>query len=306
MIQRNDLILILMVFVSIGVGIAFPEETSFLQPYPLYMMMTQLFLSFMKIDFGQVLRNVGRDAPFLLFMAFFKLIVTPVILFLMARAFWPSYALPVLLLSGISTGVVAPFIADLLEASMVPVLFMVVVTSLFAPFTLPALVSLLADQALEISFLSMVKILSMVIFTPTAAVSLMRRFVPAAIEKLEKVRYPVSVSFFALINIGIFSKYSSFFRQNPLELAGTLVVAFLVSIFCHGIGFAVAWRRKREERLAGAVSFAYMNNVLVAAFTSEHFGPLAPALAVIYMFPFFGMIVPARIVARRIPISNNS
>lgn len=295
MIQRNDLILIFMVFVSIGVGIAFPEETSFLQPFPIYMMMTQLFLSFIKIDFSQVLKNVRQDSRFLLQMAFVKLIVAPLILFLVTQAFWPAYALPVLLLSGISTGVVAPFIADLLQASMIPVLVMAVVTSLLVPFTLPALVSALVGQTLEISFLSMVRILSMVIFTPTAAVSLMRRFAPHLLQKLDKVRYPMSVSFFALINIGIFSKYSTFFRQNPMELARTVVVAFLVSILCHAIGFAVAWKRRKEERLAGAVSFAYMNCILVAAFASEHFGPLAPALAVIYMLPFFAMIVPARI-----------
>jgi BASS family bile acid:Na+ symporter len=39
-----------------------------------------------------------------------------------------------------------------------------------------------------------------------------------------------------------------------------------------------------------------MNNVLIVAFSSQFFGPLSPALAALYMLPFFTMIVPARIV----------
>ena len=71
---------------------------------------------------------------------------------------------PVLLLSGISTGVVAPFISGLLGASTLLVLMMVVVSSLLSPFSHPALVSLLVGRTIEISFLFMVKILAMVVF----------------------------------------------------------------------------------------------------------------------------------------------
>ena len=52
---------------------------------------------------------------------------------------YPSYAIAALLLSGISTGVVAPFISNLVQANSALVLVMVVTTSLFAPFSLPIL-----------------------------------------------------------------------------------------------------------------------------------------------------------------------
>jgi BASS family bile acid:Na+ symporter len=52
---------------------------------------------------------------------------------------------------------------------------------------------------------------------------------------------------------------------------------------------------KRGDRLAGAISFANINNVLIIVFSSQFFGPLSPTLAAMYMLPFFAMIVPARI-----------
>jgi BASS family bile acid:Na+ symporter len=79
-------------------------------------------------------------------------------------------------------------------------------------------------------------------------------------------------------------------------LAESIIVVFLLSAIYHAVGFLVTWGMKKEDRLAGAVSFAYINNTLIVVFSSEFFGPLSPTLAAMYMLPFFMMIVPARIV----------
>jgi BASS family bile acid:Na+ symporter len=173
---------------------------------------------------------------------------------------------------------------------------MVVVSSLLTPFSLPALVSLLVGQTIEISFLMMMKVLAMVIFLPAVAAIFLRYLFPSLLEKLEGVQFPVSLFLFACINLGVFAKYSSFFIEAPMKVAETILMAFVLSVLYHGVGFLVTWGMKREDQLAGAISFAYMNNVLIVAFSSQFFGPLSPALAALYMLPFFTMIVPARIV----------
>ena len=281
-----------------GVGIGLPEFGRIFAPYPLYFMMFLLFFSFLKIDFLQVFHEVRKKALILFILCLFKLCIIPVGLFFLTEALWPEYAVPVLLLSGISTGVVAPFISGLLEASTLLVLMMVVVSSLLSPFSLPALVSLLVGRTIEISFLVMVRILGMVIFLPALAAILLRYLCPAFLEKLEKVQFPASLILIACINLGVFAKYASFFTQTPMKVVETIFVAFVLSIIYHAVGFLVTWGMKREDRLAGAISFAYMNNVLIVAFSSQFFGPLAPALAALYMLPFFIMIVPARIVGQ--------
>lgn len=279
-----------------GIGIGFPEFGNIFAPYPLYFMMFLLFFSFLKINFLQVFEEVRKKAFILFILCLLKLCVLPVCLFLLTQAIWPEFAVPVLLLSGISTGVVAPFISGLLEASTLLVLMMVVVSSLLAPFSLPALVSLLIGQTIEISFWIMMKILAMVVFLPAVAAILLRYLYPSVLEKLERVQYPVSLFMFACINLGVFGKYSSFFIETPVKVAETILVTFVLSALYHMVGFLVTWGMKREDRLAGAISFAYMNNVLIVVFSSQFFGPLSPALAALYMLPFFAMIVPARIV----------
>jgi BASS family bile acid:Na+ symporter len=121
---------------------------------------------------------------------------------------------------------------------------------------------------------------------------------PSLLKKLERVQFPVSLVIFACINLGVFSKYSSFFMESLSKLAEIILVAFTLSAIYHMVGFLVTWGRKKEDRLAGAISFAYINNVLVIVFSSQFFGPLSPTLAAMYMLPFFMMIVPARIVGK--------
>lgn len=298
MFRKNDFILLLVVFSAMGIGIGLPEFGRIFAPYPLYFMIIQLFFSFLKINFLQVFAEAKERAVILFVLCLFKLLIIPIVLFFLTQIFWPEYAVPVLLLSGIATGVVAPFISSLLEASTFLVLMMVVVSSLLAPFSLPALVSLFVGQTIEISFLAMVKILAMVVFLPAVAVILLRYLYPSSLEKLEKVQFPVSLSTFACINLGVFAKYSSFFLKSPVVVGETILVAFVLSVIYHTVGLLVTWGMKREDRLAGAISFAYMNNILVVVFSSQFFGPLAPTLAALYLLPFFTMIVPARIVGR--------
>jgi len=281
-----------------GIGIDLPEFGRIFAPYPLYFMIIQLFFSFLKINFLQVFAEAKERAVILFVLCLFKLLIIPVVLFFLTQIFWPEYAVPIFLLSGIATGVVAPFISSLLEASTFVVLMMVVVSSLLAPFSLPALVSLFVGQTIEISFLAMVRILAMVVFLPAVAVILLRYLYPSSLEKLERVQFPVSLSTFACINLGVFAKYSSFFLKSPAVVGETILVAFVLSVIYHTVGLLVTWGMKREDRLAGAISFAYMNNILVVVFSSQFFGPLAPTLAALYLLPFFTMIVPARIAGR--------
>jgi BASS family bile acid:Na+ symporter len=65
-------------------------------------------------------------------------------------------------------------------------------------------------------------------------------------------------------------------------------------------GFVLIPTRQPGQRLAAGLSLALMNNVLVIVFASRFFGPLSPTLAAMYLFPFFTMIVPVKLIAQRV------
>jgi len=64
-----------------GVGIGFPECGRIFTPYPLYLMMLILFLSFLEIEFIAILKDMKKTTLILIWLCFLKLIILPAGLF---------------------------------------------------------------------------------------------------------------------------------------------------------------------------------------------------------------------------------
>jgi BASS family bile acid:Na+ symporter len=298
MFRLNDVILLLVIFSSMIVGILLPRFGSVFQSYPLYLMMFLLFLSFLSIKIDTVLKTIRHNGRTVLWLSLLKLIILPTAVYFLFRIFYPSYAVAVLLLTGISTGVVAPFISSLVQANGALVLVIVVISSLMVPLTLPALVEFLLGQSIEISFPGMVRMLCLIVFVPILVVELLRRLIPALLESLMIWRFPVSLIIFAVINLGVFSKYAGFFQQNPLIIIEATLVAIILGGIYLLVGFLVSWKESVKNKLSFIICLGNVNNVLVIVFASEFFGPLEPTLSAMYMIPFFGLILPLRVYQR--------
>lgn len=294
MFRPKDIALLFVIFSSMLMGILLPKPCAVFQPYPLYIMMLFLFLSLLSIRMDTIRQTLLENARSVSILILLKLLLLPVGVYLLFRVVFPSYAVAALLLTGISTGVVAPFVSNLLNGNSSLVLVMVVVSSLLAPFTLPFLVKILLGRSIEISMFSMMWMLGMVVFIPFLAVELLRRAAPGWIAKITEKQFPISLLLFALINLGVFPRHAEHFHQKPsIILVAALMACVLAGIYI-SVGIICQWKEKLEDQLAGAVSLGNMNNVLVIVFSSQFFGPLEPTLAAMYMIPFFGLILPLR------------
>jgi bile acid:Na+ symporter, BASS family len=296
-VRLNDIILFVVVFGSIIVAVLVPGLGTSFQPLLLYFMMALLFLSFLRIDFTSLVNISRAGTSRLLLLVVVKQFLLPAALYFLVGAVLPEFAIPALLVSGVSTGVVAPFIGLLLSADLVLVFRLVAITSLMVPFSLPFLVKALAGAEIVIPLRVMVTLLSTVVFVPMVVVFIVKRFYPTLIETILKRQFPLSLTLFAVINLGVFSKYSRFFLDNPAQIGLAVVVAYGLSIIYYFVGYIIFPGRPMAERLAAGVSLAAMNNVLVIMFASEFFGPLSPTLAAVYMFPYYTMIVPVKLLA---------
>ncbi len=295
MFRIADLILLIVIFSSMSAGVLFPEVGLYFQPYPLYFMMSLLFLSFLSLELAQVGKTFLKNFSMTVWLTFFKLLLLPAVVFFVLKAVYPKFAISGMLLSGVSTGVVAPFIATLVRSNAALVLVMVVTTSLLVPFTLPLLAKLFLGKALEISLFAMIRVLAMIVFVPVIAVEILRKWIPAAAGFLMKRRYPISLVIFAAINLGVFSKYGEYFRQRPGILLSSTSMALVLGGIFFVLGLASAWKAGPEDRIASAIAALNINNVLIIVFASRFFGPLEATVAAMYMIPFFLVIFPMRI-----------
>ncbi|RLB22509.1 MAG: bile acid:sodium symporter [Deltaproteobacteria bacterium] len=294
MFRSADILLLFVVFSSMLLGILVPQVTGYFRPYPLYGMMFLLFLSFLSLELSEIGRLLRRHFVFTSWLVFCKVLAFPVLVFMGLKFTFPRFAVAGLLLSGVSTGVVAPFISTLVRSNGGLVLVLVVTSSMLVPFTLPALVKFLVGRSVAISLWGMMRVLGMIVFVPIASVELMKRFTPSLAKRISRRRYAISLVIFAIINFGVFSKYGAYFKQAP----GVLVSASLVAIalgglyFCLGLG--CAWRAAPEDKMASAIAAANINNVLIIVFSARFFGPLEATVAAMYMIPFFLVLFPMR------------
>lgn len=292
MFRTRDLVLLGVIFCSLFAGVMAPGFSSFFQPFPLFCMMSLLFLSFLSIRISDIRTNLRGRVRIVLVFLVLRMIALPLCIALLFKVFLPGYSLAALLLSGISTGVVAPFLSNLVHANSPLVLVIVVISSLLVPFTLPALVDVLFGRAMEISFMGMVRLLFLVVFIPVTLAELLRRFSKGVYRVLLKGQYPISLALFAITNMGIFSGYSDFFLQQPLIMLAALAVACVLGVIYLGAGLLISWGRAVEDQLAAVICLGLMNNVLVVVFSSRFFSPIEPMVAAMYMIPFFALLLP--------------
>ncbi|MCE5335107.1 MAG: hypothetical protein LLG06_11045 [Desulfobacteraceae bacterium] len=298
MFQIKDWILLAAALFSIVLGVMAPRIGEPVQSVPMYSMMTLLFFSFLPIRFGAMVRSIKSISWTVLIYLFVKMVLLPLLIFLLFRLYFPKYALAALFISGVSTGVAAPFFGGLVNANISVVLTMVVFSSVLVPFTLPALAQGMAGESLEISFYAMLRLLCIVVFVPLALAEGFKYYLPKLSKRIFRVQYPVALSCFVVTNLGIFSKYSAFLRAEP----ATVLAALGITSFLAGLYFlsavAVATPRPVAERLGVIVSFAIPNNVLAMVFSAEFFGPLETTVAAMYTIPFFCLLVPLRMYQR--------
>src|SRR5512138_1098234 len=194
--RLNDMLLVVVVISSMAAAVVFPDFGSRFQALPFYCLMINFFLSYLSIDLADVWKAFAGHGMQILTFTVMKLAVLPVILYFIFYVVWPDYALAALLLTGVSTGVVSPMISNMVKGNSSLVLVVVVVTSVLAPFTLPALIKIVIAREVTISFLAMLKMLATLIFIPIVLVEIIRCLTPRLIAPILKIQFPVSLLMF--------------------------------------------------------------------------------------------------------------
>ncbi|NLI83021.1 MAG: bile acid:sodium symporter [Deltaproteobacteria bacterium] len=298
MLGSKDWLMLAVIFASMAVGVTLGAFSSLFRPLPMACMMAFLFMSFLSYRLSNVLRAIGSSWAWILVFLSLKLVLLPIAVFAVFRCLLPRYALGALLLSGISTGVVSPFFAELLRGNTPMVLFILIGSSLLVPFTLPPLVKILAGEAMDIHLGDMIRLLCIIVFIPVVLSEASNRWLPGLVQFVRNRQYGFALALFTLTNLGVFSKHADFFRQHPAVILEAFAVATALAAVYFVAGILCAIGRPLEDQLALPIVFGMMNYVLVIVFSSQFFGPLEPTLAAVYSVPFFVLLVPLRLYGR--------
>lgn len=298
-LEKDDLTLLAAIAVSTVIGILVPSFGIIFEPHLLVLLGFLLFLNLIKMDPQELGLQFKKPVPIILFTAI-KLFAIPLLLFGVTSIIYPSLAIPVLLLSGISTGLGAPFVINVFERShQLPlVVGMIIASSVVVPFVLPSLVYFLVDvEKFHIPFLDMIILLAEALFLPLFAGWLVKSKVPKIAKKIETSSFFPSVILISLMNLGIYAKFSNYFISE-YSFVTTMIIAAFVLFFVYGlIGYFTSYiigKKDKSSRVAAFVIMSYVNNTLVVVFASQFFGTEVAALAAFYNLAYYGLMVPLK------------
>jgi BASS family bile acid:Na+ symporter len=287
-------------------GIFFPNQTEILEPYLLVWLAGLLFLNLIRLDITDLVSDFAKPKRIIV-LSILKLAIIPLSTYQVTQLFYPKESLSVLLLSGISTGLGAPFVVNLIGGKLQTVVAMITVTSLAVPVVLPLLVYSLFKTEFSIPFPNLVMILATGLLVPLALGWATKRYMPKIAKVIDRRSFPASLIAIALINLGLFGKFSNYFFKDPLFVVGTTALACALFAMYGLLGYIVdavflsnnkSTRSQRKgEKLSALISMSYVNNILVAVFAQQFFGSQVAALAVFYNIPYYiGILILARLV----------
>ena len=228
-----------------------------------------------------------------------KVIIIPVTMYFVTNLISPKYALSVLLLSGISTGLGAPFVSNYVGGKLSIIVGMVIVTSIAVPFILPTLVYILYNTEFSIPIFDMILLLVISLVFPLVASGFIKKYLPQLATSINKNSLPLSIIFMDLINFVIFSKFSSYFYfESSFVIFTTVIAVLLFSVFAIA-GYLVLYIINKDSssssskyKISGLIAMSYVNNILVTVFAQQFFGSQVAALAAFYNIPYyFGIIL---------------
>src|SRR5688500_18882590 len=158
-------------------GVLLPAAGRLIEPYILVWLGALLFQNLLRLNPSDLVA-VFKKLRQLAVLSIIKLVASPAGMYALAYVVYEPFALPILLLSGISTGLVAPFVVILIGGQLPLVVGMIIITSVAVPCVLPSIVYALDRSQFEIPLLHMMCLLSIALFTPLAADWLTRSIYP--------------------------------------------------------------------------------------------------------------------------------
>jgi BASS family bile acid:Na+ symporter len=309
-VSSSQVLLLILVLTSMIGGILSPSIGRLFLPYLLVWLGILLFLNLIKLELADLVSAFVKPLRIII-LSIMKIAVIPLALYAATNTFYPSESLSVLLLSGISTGLGAPFVINFVggrvgRKRLHLVVAMIIITSLLVPFTLPSLVYWLFSRHFSIPLSNMITLLSVALFVPLGLGWLTKRYLPKVAMSIDKRSSPLSMIIIALINFGMFARFSSYFYK---DISFVIITILLSSLFfvIYGLAgysiervliFIINYKKRsstiidtsnniKHDFVSSFVSMSYINNILVAVFADQFFGPKVAALAAFYNIPYY-------------------
>lgn len=284
---------------ALGAGFLVPEVFAPLEPWSALTLQAIFFLTSLRIELTHVWREL-RDWPAIALVSFFMLIVLPLLAYSLARAVSADFALAILLLSAMPVGMTSPLLVQLFGLNTSLALVLTLVTSLFAPVTIPLVIGAVLETGGPIDLTHLFATLVYVIFIPFILAQVVRRLAPFVVPLTRGSYKIVSLTLVGCLIAAIAAHYrADFLAHLDATYFLGLVALSLFFLAVHLAGYWLTWWRNERDRLTVVLCVVYMNFTLAIFIAQEFFpDPEVVFYTILSILPWnIGLILFRRVVS---------
>jgi BASS family bile acid:Na+ symporter len=258
---------------------------------PKILLEMMLLLVFLKTDFVSIVSSL-KKIKLMAFTAFLYMLAIPLLLYFSVLPFSAELATGALLLTSMPSGASSPALTDIAGGDVPLAMSIALVTQTIAPFSIPLILIIAGIEGVEINKLMVLKDVALLMLIPAVLSVVAKKTVPAAIEKTKHFFTSINVFvLFAFVYIAI-SSQRELIINDPLSLVWKVLFMYMIFIFLHAAGLFVFYSKNRKERIAFAVTSAYMNNGLAIVLAASYFSPGILVLMVLSEIPWNTLPAP--------------
>lgn len=288
------------VVIALIAGLLFSQTFVLLNPYTTLFLQIIFFLTSLKLDPKEMLKE-AHDIKMIVLSTVFMLLALPTITYLVVSVIAPPLAIPLMLLAAMPSGMTSPLLAEVVGGKQSLALILTISTSLLAPFTIPFVIQLFAGTAVTVSAVTMFTTLFMVIVIPFAIAQIVRHFLHRHITATFFTFKPISIVLLGLLIAGAVAKQAPFIMSTlgVVTVFHLLALSIFIGLLLL-VGYYIAFWRNCSDRLTVSVCLTFLNFTLAIYLASSFFpDPSVLTLSVLVIFPWALALLPYKYIVRK-------
>lgn len=281
----------LTLIIALVFGLSIPAFGKSLNFLIIPSLMIVLFLTYLKIDFLEMISHVKRPV-FLIYILFMFLLIIPAIVFGIFQFINPELSIGFLLLCSMPAGVASPVFTNIVKGNTSLTVVVSLISHLIAPLTVPLLFFLFTRKILPIDIWSLSKTLFLLSLVPLLSALIVKKTKPKIINATKSYYGFVSISIIGFLIYIAAANQSNEILHNPMNILIDVIWLYALFIFLHTVGYFAAFWRNKKDKIALSVARTYMNNSLALGLALAFFTPKIALLIVLSEIPWSTALGP--------------
>ena len=298
-IEKNVSLILLM---GVPLGLIFPYF-GFLSWTLKYILMFVLFVSFLKIDFSEIVIYLKK--PIMpIYITFMNMFIAPVIIFLAFSLFMKdkNFIEAVLLLAAVPSGVASTAMTELTEGDAPLTVIITVFSHFIAPLSIPILFFWLMRKVVHLNYMGVFLTMAELIIVPLLLAIPFRKLfkkTTALFVRRSKSITALPMSFISLIVLSINAK---FIWTHPVTVLKYLALVYPIYFFFFFFGIVEVPFLNNKKKIAVSNSKTFMNVSIGIVLAMQFLSPQTALIITLAQIPWPTMLGPVNYLIKKLKL----